>query len=426
MCPWKGCAMVRAPVKGNVVIVDAYAPTRRLAPYFRDAGYGCVRVQSTVAVPAIYQSPFSLDDYAASIVHAGSLEETLREVRKYRPVAVVAGGELGVELADALSERLGLATNGTALSAARRDKYTMIETVRAAGLRSAEQLRITSEDELRTWHERLDGKVVLKPTRSAASEGIYFCDSPDESVAAYHKLLGTTNIFSERNDSIVAQEYLIGTEFIINTTSRVGRHHVCDIWRTTRVNVNGILDLLAALYIVPREGAVQDRLVSYACRVLDAVGIQYGAAHIEIKMTPNGPCLIEVGARIGGGDNPYYAELATGESQLNWGVDAYLHPERFDSRYQDSYQIQHYVASVAMLSPHEGTLRSYPFMSVVEGLQSLHEIRTAVQPGDRIRRSIDDTTYPLVVNLRHEVEEVVMRDMETLRYLDGHAFYELA
>lgn len=413
------------PVKGYVALVDTYAPTRRLAPHFRDAGYGCVRVQSTVNVPAIYQSSFSLDDYAANIVHSGSVEETLRELRKYQPVAVAAGGEIGVELADTLSERLGLATNGTALSAARRDKHTMIETVRAAGLRTARQLRITSEDELRAWHDRLGGTAVLKPTRSAASEGIHFCDSPDESVAAYHKLLGTTNIFSERNDSIVAQEYLLGTEFIVNTASCAGRHRVCDIWRTTRVNVNGITDLLAGLYILPYRGVVQDRLVSYACRVLDAVGLRYGPAHIEIKMTPDGPCLIEIGARIGGGDNPYYAELATGQSHLNWGVDAYVRPERFDGRYQDGYQIRHHFASVAMLSPYGGTLRSYPFMGVVEGLQSLGEIRTAVRPGDRIRPSIDDTTYPMVVNLRHEVEEIVMRDMETLRYLDGHAFYEL-
>jgi hypothetical protein len=32
----------------------------------------------------------------------------------------------------------------------------------------------------------------------------------------------------------------------------------------------------------------------------------------------------------------------------------------------------------------------------------------------------------MIVNLRHEVEEVVMRDFGTVRYLDGEGFYELA
>jgi len=416
-------------VNGNVVIVDAYAPTRRLAPHFRKAGYECVRVQSTVEVPTVYRSSFSRADYLADIVHTGSLEDTLRELRRYQPTAVVAGGEIGVELADRLSESLGLATNGTALSAARRDKYTMIETVRAAGLHTARQLRITSpqgEQELRSWHERLGGKVVVKPARSAASEGVQFCDSPDDAVAAFHKVIGRTNIFAERNESVVAQEYLVGAEYIVNTVSRAGRHHVCDIWRTIRFDVNGVPDSMGGFYVVPREGALQEELVAYSCQVLDAVGIRHGPAHIEIKVTPDGPCLVEIGARLAGTDNPYFAELATGESQLNWTVDAYTRPGRFDSRYQENYEIHQHVACVIMLSPCRGTLVSYPYLSEVKRLESLHDIRLLINPGDPITPSVDDMTAPLIVSLKHPVEEIVMRDMATLRYLDGPAFYKVA
>ena len=47
--------------------------------------------------------------------------------------AVLAGTETGVELADQLSETLGLRSNGTKLSEERRNKYAMGEAVRAAG-----------------------------------------------------------------------------------------------------------------------------------------------------------------------------------------------------------------------------------------------------------------------------------------------------
>jgi hypothetical protein len=47
---------------------------------------------------------------------------------------VIPGAETGVELADQLSSRLGLRTNGTAKSIARRNKYYMGETVRATGI----------------------------------------------------------------------------------------------------------------------------------------------------------------------------------------------------------------------------------------------------------------------------------------------------
>ncbi|MFJ4771067.1 ATP-grasp domain-containing protein [Streptomyces uncialis] len=408
-----------------VVIVDDYGPTRRHAPSFQEAGFECVRVQSTLEVPAIYRSALVLDGYVANIAHSGSVDRTLRQLEPFQPVAVVAGSEVGVELADALSEGLGLATNGTRLSSARRDKFVMIETVAAAGLRAASQLMVTSERELYDWHERVGGRIVLKPVRSAAGDGVRFCTSPDESIAAYREVIGKTNIFSERNSGVVAQEYLVGAEYIVNTVSSAGRHHVCDIWQTVRIDVNGMRDALSGLYVIPREGAIQDQLVAYAAQVLDALGIAYGPAHIEIKMTPEGPCLVELGARVGGSDNPYYAELATGESQVPWTVDAYTDPERFMRRYRENYTVQQYVAGVLMLSPHGGTLRAYPYLDAVKKLESLHDLRIPIAEGDAIRPSRGGVRHPMLVGLAHPIEEIVMRDMETLRYLDGHAFFDV-
>lgn len=48
-------------------------------------------------------------------------------------LAVIPGAETGVELADQLSSRLGLRSNGTQKSIARRNKYYMGETVRETG-----------------------------------------------------------------------------------------------------------------------------------------------------------------------------------------------------------------------------------------------------------------------------------------------------
>lgn len=412
--------------KGTVAIVDDYGPTRRHGPFFQQAGFECVRVQSTPEVPAVYRSAYFPHSYAANIVHVGSLADTLDQLAGHRPIAVVAGSEVGVELADALSEKLGLATNGTRLSSARRDKFTMIEQLRAAGLRATAQVRITSERELRSWHERQGGRIVLKPARSAAGDGVHFCGTPEESVTAYRRILSRSNIFAEPNRSVVAQEYLAGAEYIVNTVSCDGTHHVCDIWRTVRVDVNGVPDALSGIYIVPRQGMEQDQLVAYAGQALDALGIRFGPAHVEIKMTPHGPCLVELGARIGGSDNPYYAELATGESQLTWTVDAYTDAERFQARHRQPYKVREFFSSCVMLCPHKGILRSYPYLHEVERLESLYEIRTMIKCGEPITPSVGGARHPMIVNLKHPLEEIVMRDMETLRYLDGYTFYDVS
>ncbi|MFD4669600.1 ATP-grasp domain-containing protein [Lentzea sp. NPDC058450] len=412
------------------MIVDSYLPTNqgrgRLARRFDEAGYGCVRVQSSPEVPILFRSSLSLDGYAANIVHDGDLDETIRAVAAHEPVAVVAGSEVGVEFADTLSEALGLPTNGTALSSARRDKFRMIETIKAAGVHGADQLLVESEDQLAAWHADRGGRVVVKPIRGGGGDGVFFCDSPEESVRAYRALINRGNVYTSTNEAVVAQEYHFGAEYMLNTVSRDGHHHVCDIWKTSRISANGVLDLCDAVYLMKREGEVQQQLADYAYEVLDALGIRHGPAHIEIKMTPKGPCLVEVGARIAGGDLSHYAFLGVGESQVEWTVDAYVDPDRFMARYAEDYRLQAHFASVAMVSPVEGTLAGYPHLDELKSLESLLEVRTLVQPGERISRTVDDLTYPVIVNLRHDVEEVVLRDSGTVRYLDGTAFYRTA
>jgi hypothetical protein len=175
---------------------------------------------------------------------------------------------------------------------------------------------------------------------------------------------------------------------------------------------------------MPRTGAVQDELVEYAFGVLNALDIRHGPAHLEIKVTPDGPCLVEIAARVPGADLPYFARLALGESQLDWIVDAYLRPDRFRARCGEPYRLQRHVASVAMISPVDGILRGYRYDDRIKSLETLNEIRVLVHPGERIRPTVDDLTYPLIVNLVHQVEEFVLRDAGTLRYLDGPSFYD--
>ncbi|MFF3216349.1 ATP-grasp domain-containing protein [Streptomyces sp. NPDC002886] len=399
---------------------------RHIAPAFIRAGFPCVRIQSSPEPPAVYRSSSpALDNYAANIVHDGDLDRTLKELAPYRPVAVMAGGEYGVAFADILGEALGLPSNGTRRSETRRDKASMAEAAHAAGLLTARQLRAETEAELVRWHRETGGRIVVKPLRSAGGDGVAFCDTPQESAAAFRRIIGSDDIFSATNTAVLAQEYLVGAEYIVNTASLDGHHHAAEIWRSSRYSVNGITDLSGACYIVPRRGEVQEALVQYAFAVLDALGIRQGPAHVELKMTPKGPCLIEAGARLSGGDLPHYAQLATGESQLDWAVDSYVRPRRFLARRGEPYEIDRHFAWVALISPTTGKLARYSGLDRISSLESFREMWELVRPGDQIVPTVNDMTYPVIINLMHEVEEIVHRDMGTIRYIDGASFYEI-
>ncbi|WP_068188456.1 ATP-grasp domain-containing protein [Mycobacterium sp. UM_CSW] len=415
----------------HVVLVDSYATMgTELAQGFRSLGFTPLRVQSTPEVPVALRGQPDRYPYDVDIVHRGDLSETLARLSPYHPVAVVAGTEPGVELADALSEALhpitGAPTNGTALSAARRDKYLMIERIKEQGLRGARQILVADEDQLRNWHKGIGGTVVVKPLRSAGNDGVAWCRTPEDSVRAFRRLDGRDNVLAHPNDGVVAQECLVGAEYIVNTVSRDGAHHVCDIWETYRIEANGIPDLLMGWRLLPAIGDLQDELVAYAFEVLDALGIRHGPAHPEIKMTADGPCLVEVGARIAGGGLPDAARLATGRSQVDWTVDAYARPDRFARHCGGPYRLGQHVARTTMVAPRSGRLVSYRGLEAIKGLDSFYDMRVRVNPGEHLPLTTNDLTYPIWITLLHEVGEVVARDLWTVRYLDGVDFYELA
>ncbi|WP_217510246.1 ATP-grasp domain-containing protein [Streptomyces vilmorinianum] len=412
--------------KAPVVMVDVYAPTLRLARAFQEEGHPVVRVQSTPEVPPVYRSSFRTEEFADDIVHYGAFETTLAAVAAHRPAAVLTGGELGVELADRLSAALGLATNGTRLSAARRHKHTQIETIKAAGLPGTRQHLAVSARYAADWHRELGGRAVVKPVRSAGNDHVSFCASPEETAAAYEKIMAATNIFSFRNEGVVVQEHLEGTEYVVNTVSRDGRHRCTDVWRYMKISANGVTDRISAAVSTHPGSAERARLVEYGFDVLDALEVRHGPAHLEIMLTPDGPRLVEAGIRLCGADAAYFARLAAGESQIERTVDAYLRPERFLATVGDAHRVERHVAMAYLTSPVSGTLAGYPLLPQVEALESFHNVHIAVPEGGRLPLTVDDTTEPMMIGLAHASEHVLARDLNTVHYLDGAGFYRLA
>lgn len=407
-------------------MVDVASPTTlRLASGFRETGYDVVRVQSTTEIPLTYQKTFDDSIFVDNIIHRGDINQTLAAVRRYEPVALLTGGETGVELADQLSELLGVAGNGSEHRAARRDKHAQGELLIASGVPAARQLLVTDEEKLAAWHREIDGRVVIKPVRSAGNDGVTFCNTPTESVAAYRAVRDMTTIFDNRNEAVVAQEYLFGTEYAVDTVSCAGRHRVTDLWEYQKISVNDVVDRTSALVLVPVEHQVHAQLSEYAFAVLDALGVRFGPAHVEVILTAEGPRLVEAGIRLAGADLAYYARLAAGESQIEWTIDAFVHPERFLASYRRPYRLIKHVSIAFPSSPVEGLLTGYPGLDQARKLESYHNEVLFFAPGDYLPKTTDNESEPLIIGLAHPAADVVARDLLSIYYLDGPGFYDV-
>ncbi|GHH45241.1 ATP-grasp domain-containing protein [Streptomyces candidus] len=408
----------------TIALVDPYGAVNDLGKAFRDAGLDCVRVQSTPEVPPSY-GPADLTGYSDNIVHDGDFDHMVARLAEVGPTAVVVGSELGVEFTDQLGEALGLPGNGTALSEARRDKFVQIETLRAAGLPTTRQIRVDDPDGLAAWHRETGGRIVVKPVRSARNDGVSFCDTPEQSRAAYHRIMSRNSVFDVPNEGVVAQEYLSGTEFVVNTVSCEGHHRVTDMWRYQKITVNGMRDRINGMTSLSPTDPDWDSVAAYSYATLDALGIRFGPVHLEVMQTDDGPRLVEAGARLCGADVARYAVLLTGESQVDRTVQAYADPERFAAEHRKPYALDNHGAMAFFASPVEGVLRSYPHAHLIEELESCVGLRLRFTPGERLVRTTDDESEPVVVGLIHPERSVLLQDFATVCYLDGFGFYDL-
>lgn len=407
----------------RVVVVDAISSGRLFGAEIRDRGWESVHVQSIDPMHPDDVPSFIAADHIANIIFDGDLERCARRVQAFEPVCVIAGSESGVQLADLLSERLGLATNGTALSAARRNKFEMHRALAAAGVPSIPSRMSDSWKEVEAWvNEQLP--VVVKPPSSGGTEQVFICPTTDRARDAFHAILGGTNTFGEKNEKVLVQRFLSGTEYQVNGASCNGKLCVTDIWRADKIR--GEHPLYECLEVLSSRGSVQDQIVPYAAAVLEALGIRYGASHMELMLTDRGPILIEVGARPTGQSVQPPCELVTGVNQIKVTLDGYLAPEQFLARAAQPYELRKRFQRVELISPRAGLLRALPRLEDVRGLRSFHAVRVYVQPGHPIPKTIDLLTIPGFVDLIHEDPAVVDADHRLLRQWEADDFYEIA
>jgi biotin carboxylase len=244
--------------------------------------------------------------------------------RKWGVDRVVAGSEPGVPLSLRLSAALGLPVP-------RRprplyDKTAMMEALAAAGVPNLAFQTLRSVKDGKAFFDGFDfesGSLVLKPAVGAGSVGVVKVSSAKAAADSLTSSLGRANVFGERVQSVLAQEYCAGEEHVVDTFSHNGVHTVANVcaYRKT-LTPDGRFVYRGLRWLAPGDQSVPT-VSAYACKVLDAVGLRDGCAHLEIMLRGDSPFLIELGARAHGASHPAKTYRLTGDSQVHRDV-AYL------------------------------------------------------------------------------------------------------
>ena len=221
---------------------------------------------------------------------------------------VTSSSEYWVAAAGQAARELGLPHPDPDAVRACRDKPTQRARLAAAGLPGPAAVAAATPAEAVEAAAAVGLPVVVKPVAGTGSIGVRRCDHlVDVRVAAAAVLGDPAPLGLPPQPAVLVEAYLPGPEFSVETFD----DRVVGI---TAKHLGPEPHFVETGHDFPAPLPAADRsaLAGAAVAALRALGLGWGAAHVELRLTPGGPRVVEVNPRLAGGMIPRMVEEATG------------------------------------------------------------------------------------------------------------------
>ncbi|WP_256638537.1 pyridoxal-phosphate dependent enzyme [Streptomyces murinus] len=245
--------------------------------------------------------------------------------RREEIAGITTTSDFYVPAAARLARWLGLPGNPPEAVTACRDKSALRALLEGAGVRQPRYAVVRDASEVAAAVARTGLPCVVKPADDSGSVNVLLC--ADEATATAHAervLAVTTNVRGMPTArTVLVEEYLDAPEYSVEMFTWEGRAECVGI---TEKSVTGTPHFVEHrhLFPAPLPAETAQRITETVTAALDAAGIRLGATHTEVKLTAEGPAVIEINPRPAGGMIPELIRLATGvdllEQQLRTAV----------------------------------------------------------------------------------------------------------
>jgi biotin carboxylase len=179
---------------------------------------------------------------------------------------------------------------------------------------------------------------------------------------------------------VLVEEYLSGPEFSVETISVRGTHHVIGV---TRKLLGAPPLFVEAGHVHPEPASPDtDAIARLVVDTLNVSGYQTGPAHTEVKLTPDGPRIVESQARLGGDKIPQLVGLSSGFDLVRSIFSALAGEPPQPATGTDTARIHYFDLPL-------GVVRSVAGLDEVRALDFVSELQFPFQPGDVIPKTVD-------------------------------------
>jgi biotin carboxylase len=290
---------------------------------------------------------------------------------------ITSSSEYFISMAATLARKLGLPGAPPEVVATCRDKQAQRTRLRQAGVGIPAFRPASSVGQAVRAAEELGFPVVVKPVSGTGSVGVKLCADGD-GVALHADAL----LKQERNERgmaipqrILVEELATGPEYSVETfgtqligitQKHIGRHpHFVEVGHDYPAD------------LTPADEELIRREVR---RAAAALGLAWGPAHFELRLTTGGPKIIEVNPRLAGGYIPELVRLATGIDLVAETIRGTLGLEP-----QLTKRAQRHASIRFILSPRDGLLTEWKGLEQARRVAGVEDVQSYAEPGAELR-----------------------------------------
>lgn len=258
----------------------------------KETGYYVIVADQNPNAEGFLYADFSI------VVSTRDEEEIYQQALIHQPDFIMTStSDAPVKTVARVNERLGI-KKGLSYADALcvTNKMHMRERLEQHGIPMPKYAKIHSAEEFESVIVEFADKFVLKPVDNAGSRGVTLIDK--KSVDGLQKAYSYSQSFSNDN-TLLVEEYLKGYEVSVEAFTVDGETEVLAITDKVISNPPYFVELG---HSIPSQldDEIKKDIMNIVKRTIEAVNIRNGPSHTELKITKEGPKVIEIAARLGG------------------------------------------------------------------------------------------------------------------------------
>ncbi len=268
------------------------------------------------------------------------------------------------------------------------DKFLMREFSKKHGLKYPEYKFCKSVDDAIALQKELGKPIIIKPLDSNASHGVFKCSNEEE----IRKHFDESMSFSRVEKSVLAERFIVGTEFTIDGVKTPHAHYTMAISEKKHFAHNESIanELLFSHY---NSNFDYDKLRATNDAFVMKSNLQFGFTHAEYKYEDGEFYLIEIAARGGGNMiSSCITQFMTGYDTYRYLVECAtgnVHDEDFSLR--PEYRERAAVLKFFATPNGGGKVRELKGLDYLESEPDIKHYKLNFQIGDTIEDALNDS-----------------------------------